>query len=67
MPKDLQFLTSPRFWVLVAGCVIISAQENFSLTGIAKALEALFAGFITIKTVDRFGEQSGGNTTGKST
>lgn len=62
IPEKLLFLTSVRFWVMVIGAVslylktkgIIGDPETILIATIA-------AGFVAVKTVDRFGEQIGGN------
>lgn len=53
---DFSFLGSTRFWVLVVGALGIAAQDNFSVAGYLKGLEVFVAGFIAIRTTDRFSE-----------
>jgi len=57
---DITFLKSNRFWALVIGCLTIVAEGNFTVDSWLKGLSALVLGFISIRTVDRFGEKIGG-------
>lgn len=53
---DFSFLKSNRFWVMIGGCIVVASQDGFSWASIMKALEAFVAGFIAVRTVDRFSE-----------
>ena len=50
---DFTFLKSNRFWVMVVGCLAIAANGNFTVEACLKALVALSAGFVTVRTLDR--------------
>ena len=57
LPQQLDFLKSNRFWVLVGGCIVVMAEGNFTYEAILKALGVFCAGFVTIRSVDRFSEK----------
>lgn len=68
---NIDFLTSNRFWVLILGSLSATLIDPSFPTqawyiSVGKFLALVSGGFITVGTVDRFGEQVGGNTTGKS-
>ena len=68
---DLDFLTSNRFIALILGSAsAVLVDPAFGTQpwyiSLGKFLALVSAGFIGIRTADRFGEQAGGNTTGKS-
>jgi hypothetical protein len=60
MPEKLTFLTSNRFIALVVGAVVIYLKtKGFIGESEMILIETILAGFIGIKTVDRFSEQIG--------
>lgn len=65
MNTQFEFLKSNRFWALVLGAAILYLQQK-NLIGAAETtlIETVLAGFIGIRTVDRFGEKSGAVDTG---
>ncbi len=60
MTSQFAFLKSQRFWALVIASLVIASDGGFTAEAWTKALLALVAGFISIRTVDRFGEFVGG-------
>lgn len=61
LPKDLQFITSPRFWAVVIGSVAVYLEQVGYIGEAERNLIAtVVAGFVTIKSVDRFSEKVGG-------
>jgi F0F1-type ATP synthase assembly protein I len=63
---DTEFLTSNRFIALIIGSAsVVLIDPNFGsqpwYISLGKFLGLVGAGFISIRTVDRFGEQTGGN------
>lgn len=60
MSEKLLFLTSTRFWSLVVGAVVIYLKtKGFIGESEMLLIETILAGFIGIKTIDRFSEQVG--------
>ena len=62
MQQDNQwsFLTSPRSWALVLGAVALALwQDGIISQGWVTCIATITGGFITVRTVDRFGEQIG--------
>lgn len=60
MPEKLAFLTSNRFIALVVGAIVIYLKtKGFVGESEMMLIETILAGFIGIKTVDRFSEQIG--------
>ena len=58
MSEKFAFLTSNRFWALVIGAVaLFLKQEGIIDEAVFSLIGTLTAGFIGIRTVDRFGEQ----------
>lgn len=61
MPNKLKFLTSTRFWAMLFAATIQYLQsENIITPEFSTFLTTIFAGFIGVRTVDRFGEKLGG-------
>jgi TRAP-type C4-dicarboxylate transport system permease large subunit len=63
------FLTSVRFWKLVTigfiqVLVTIGAFSASEAQAIAQIVQVILGGDITIATIDRFAERSGGSNTG---
>ena len=55
---NLAFLKSNRFWLLVVGAVALYLQQKGFVGEAELALiVTISGGFISIRTVDRFGEQ----------
>lgn len=55
------FITSPRFWALVIGAVALALwQDGIISQGWVTCVATITGGFITVRTVDRFGERIGG-------
>jgi hypothetical protein len=60
MNEKFLFLTSTRFWVMVLGAVSVYLYtKGWIGDAEVKLLEILTAGFVGIKTVDKFGENIG--------
>lgn len=57
---DFSFLKSNRFWALVVASFVVVAQGNFTPEAWGKGLTVLLAGFITIRSADRFSEKISG-------
>lgn len=59
--ENLDFLKSNRFWMLVIGAVTLYLQSK-GIIGEAELtlIGTIVAGFIGIRTIDRFGEKVGG-------
>lgn len=67
LPIKLEFLTSTRFWALIVGAIALYCKtKGFIGDSEMILIETIMGGFITIKTIDRAGEQIGGNTISKS-
>ncbi len=56
LPSNLKFLGSTRFWGMTLGIVASLLLEEIDAT---QAIQLFFAGFVGIRTVDRFGEKTG--------
>lgn len=58
------FLTSNRFWAVVVAAVVLYLN-NKGILGVNETvlLETVLAGFVTVRTVDRFGEKAGSKDT----
>lgn len=57
---NFAFLKSERFWVMVAGAVVVYVETKGWIGAAERNLVlALSAGFVGVRTVDRFGEQVG--------
>lgn len=55
---DLSFLKSNRFWALIVLAVVaVLDSEGIISHNIAAAIELVAAGFVGIRTVDRFSEK----------
>ena len=55
---DLRFLKSNRFWVLIIGAVaLFLKQEGIIDEAVFALIGTISAGFIGIRTADRFAEQ----------
>lgn len=55
---DLRFLKSNRFWALIVLAVVaVLDSEGIVSHNIASAIELVAAGFVGIRTVDRFSEK----------
>lgn len=62
LPKELQFLTAPRFWAMVIGAVSFYAKTKGYIGEAEMILIAtIMAGFVTVGTIDRATEKMGGN------
>lgn len=60
--RKLDFLTSRRFWALVAISVVnVLVSETILAQEIGQALTILLAGFVGVRTVDRLGDCLKGN------
>ena len=59
--EKLEFLKSTRFWALVIGAVTLYLQSK-GIIGESELtlIGTIVAGFIGVRTVDRFGEKIGG-------
>ena len=59
--EKLDFLKSTRFWALVIGAVTLYLQSK-GIIGESELtlIGTIVAGFIGVRTVDRFGEKIGG-------
>jgi len=59
--EKLEFLKSTRFWALVIGAVTLYLQGK-GIIGESELtlIGTIVAGFIGVRTVDRFGEKIGG-------
>lgn len=57
LPDSLGFLKSTRFWAMVFG--ILATYLSGEITAV-EAIQAFFAGFVGVRTFDRFGEKVGG-------
>lgn len=55
----MEFLTSKRFWVLVATSLTLMVNGNFTKEAVVQGLVALFVGFIAVRTIDRGAEKLG--------
>jgi hypothetical protein len=65
MSEKFAFLQSNRFWAMVAFVAVLVAQDHGVLSiETASYLTTLLAGFIGIRTIDRFAEKSGSKDTG---
>jgi len=52
------FLSAPRFWVMLAGALSVYAQMKGWIGDPEMLLIAtVSAGFVTVKTLDRFGDK----------
>jgi len=59
--ENLNFLKSNRFWVMVFGAVALYLQmKGFIGEAELTLIGTIVAGFIGIRTIDRFGEKIGG-------
>ena len=59
--EKLDFLKSTRFWALVIGAVTLYLQsKGFIGESELTLIGTIVAGFIGVRTVDRFGEKIGG-------
>jgi len=59
--EKLEFLKSTRFWALVIGAVTLYLQsKGFIGESELTLIGTIVAGFIGVRTVDRFGEKIGG-------
>ncbi len=57
LPKKLKFLQSIRFWKLViVGIVQALVSVNVITQDIALPIQGILLGSVTIRTIDRFGE-----------
>jgi len=59
--EKLEFLKSTRFWALVIGAVTLYLQGK-GIIGESELtlIGTIVAGFIGVRTIDRFGEKIGG-------
>lgn len=65
MQDKFDFIYSLRFWSMVIGALSIYLQTKGYIGEPEMALIAtITAGFVTVKTIDRFGEKSGAVDTG---
>jgi len=59
--EKLDFLKSTRFWALVIGAVTLYLQsKGFIGESELTLIGTIVAGFIGVRTIDRFGEKIGG-------
>lgn len=57
-PMDLSFLKAPRFWVMIVGTVAVYLKAKGYIGEPEMMLVASTSAlFVTVRTVDRFGEQ----------
>lgn len=54
----LAFLSSTRFWALLLASVFTTlGSEGYITPGVLEGIQMLLAGFVGIRSVDRFAEQ----------
>jgi hypothetical protein len=57
IPEKLNFITSRRFWCLVAIAILgVLQQQNILSNEIVNALILVLGGFIGLNTIDKFSE-----------
>jgi hypothetical protein len=62
MGTKLAFLTSVRFWAVVAIAIVGVLQTEGIITAeVSTALITILGGFVGLKTIDKFGKSIGGN------
>lgn len=60
---DVSFLTSNRFWAMIIGVAVWYGQQKGFIGALEmQAIEAILAGFVGLRTVDRLGEKAGTTT-----
>jgi hypothetical protein len=54
---DFSFLKSNRFWALIIAGLAVASEGNFIKDAWIKGLLVVIGGFVSVRTVDRFGDK----------